>query len=87
MYGMYFCPRCRNPKSYESFYRHNTRKHAVYGWCKECFGERQRKREKNRAWKDERLPVPVRSMQHVVEASVVLVFLDELLQQKHLHWT
>ena len=45
-YGMYFCPRCRRPKSYEAFYRDKRQKHGVMSCCKECFGEGQREKER-----------------------------------------
>ena len=48
-YGMYFCPRCRRPKSYEAFYKSKHHKHGVSSWCKECIAEMRRKREKIRA--------------------------------------
>ena len=35
-YGMYFCPSCRRPKSYEAFYKAKRQKHGVTGFCKEC---------------------------------------------------
>ena len=45
-YGMYFCPRCGRPKSYEAFYKSKHQKHGVTAWCKECIVELRSKRER-----------------------------------------
>ena len=49
-YGMYFCPRCRSPKSHEAFYQDKQKKHGVSSWCKECIAELRSKIEKSRAY-------------------------------------
>lgn len=46
-----YCPRCKQNKKIDFFYKDNKRKDGRAGWCKDCDNERQRNSEVTKTYK------------------------------------